>query len=221
MCNLGSVNLAQHLLDGQIDQRQAEEDGATAMRMLDNVIDINYYAVKKARDSNLRHRPVGLGRDGLPGLPVPAAHPYASAEAVEFADRSMEAVCYHAYWASTDWPRSAAATPATAAPVGPRHPAAGLAWTCWPRRVAATWTSTASTTMDWDALRARIRNTACATATAWPSPPRPPSATSSASTPRSSPLRQPVGQVQPVGRVHGHQRVPGARPQKRWACGTT
>jgi len=72
------------------------------MRMLDNVIDINYYAVKKARDSNLRHRPVGLGlmafQDSLYELRVP----YASQEAVEFADRSMEAICYYAYWASTE-----------------------------------------------------------------------------------------------------------------------
>jgi len=70
--------------------------------MLDNVIDINYYAVKKARDSNLRHRPVGLGimafQDALYELRVP----YASQEAVEFADKSMEAVCYYAYWASTE-----------------------------------------------------------------------------------------------------------------------
>jgi len=72
------------------------------MRMLDNVIDINYYAVKKARDSNLRHRPVGLGlmafQDSLYELRIP----YASQEAVEFADQSMEAICYYAYWASTE-----------------------------------------------------------------------------------------------------------------------
>jgi ribonucleoside-diphosphate reductase alpha chain len=61
VCNLGSVNLAQHLLDGAIDQVKLKQTVSTAMRMLDNVIDINYYAVKKARDSNLRHRPVGLG----------------------------------------------------------------------------------------------------------------------------------------------------------------
>ena len=73
------------------------------MRMLDNVIDINYYAVKKARDSNLRHRPVGLGHHGLPGRAVRAAACRTPREAaVEFADRSMEAVCYHAYWASTE-----------------------------------------------------------------------------------------------------------------------
>jgi len=102
VCNLGSVNLVHHIKDGQIDQAKLKKTVATAMRMLDNVIDINYYAVKKARDSNLRHRPVGLGimgfQDSLHELRVP----YASQEAVEFADRSMEAVCYHAYWASTE-----------------------------------------------------------------------------------------------------------------------
>ena len=72
------------------------------MRMLDNVIDINYYAVKKARDSNLRHRPVGLGIMGFQDALYEIGVPYASEAAVEFADRSMEAVCYHAYWASTE-----------------------------------------------------------------------------------------------------------------------
>jgi ribonucleoside-diphosphate reductase alpha chain len=72
------------------------------MRMLDNVIDINYYAVKKARDSNLRHRPVGLGIMGFQDCLYLQRLPYASNEAIEFADRSMEAVCYHAYWASTE-----------------------------------------------------------------------------------------------------------------------
>jgi ribonucleoside-diphosphate reductase alpha chain len=70
--------------------------------MLDNVIDINYYAVKKARDSNLRHRPVGLGIMGFQDALYELKIPYASDAAVEFADRSMEAVCYHAYWASTE-----------------------------------------------------------------------------------------------------------------------
>ncbi|GCL63968.1 ribonucleoside-diphosphate reductase subunit alpha [Pseudaquabacterium pictum] len=102
VCNLGSVNLAQHLLDGQIDQAKLKKTVRTAMRMLDNVIDINYYAVKKARDSNLRHRPVGLGIMGFQDALYQLRVPYASQAAVDFADRSMEAVCYHAYWASTE-----------------------------------------------------------------------------------------------------------------------
>jgi ribonucleoside-diphosphate reductase alpha chain len=107
VCNLGSVNLAQHLKDApdgskQLDQAKLKKTIATAMRMLDNVIDINYYAVKKARDSNLRHRPVGLGIMGFQDSLYQLRVPYASDAAVEFADRSMEAVCYHAYWASTE-----------------------------------------------------------------------------------------------------------------------
>lgn len=105
VCNLGSVNLLQHLKDGQIDHEKLKKTITVAMRMLDNVIDINYYAVKKARDSNLRHRPVGLGvmafQDSLYELRIP----YASQEAVEFADKSMEAICYYAYWASTELAR--------------------------------------------------------------------------------------------------------------------
>jgi ribonucleoside-diphosphate reductase alpha chain len=105
VCNLGSVNLLQHLKDGGIDQDKLKQTIATAMRMLDNVIDINFYAVKKARDSNLRHRPVGLGIMGFQDALYELRIPYASQQAVEFADRSMEAVCYHAYWASTELAR--------------------------------------------------------------------------------------------------------------------
>ncbi|MCZ8256916.1 MAG: ribonucleoside-diphosphate reductase subunit alpha, partial [Polaromonas sp.] len=102
VCNLGSVNLVQHLKDGAVDHEKLKKTITTAMRMLDNVIDINYYAVKKARDSNMRHRPVGLGIMGFQDCLYELRVPYASQEAVEFADKSMEAVCYHAYWASTE-----------------------------------------------------------------------------------------------------------------------
>ena len=107
VCNLGSVNLVQHiktLPDGTkaLDHDKLQKTITTAMRMLDNVIDINYYAVKKARDSNMRHRPVGLGIMGFQDCLYELRVPYASQDAVEFADRSMEAVCYHAYWASTE-----------------------------------------------------------------------------------------------------------------------
>ena len=87
------------------DQDKLKKTITTAMRMLDNVIDINYYAVKKARDSNLRHRPVGLGVMGFQDALYELRIPYSSQRAVEFADRSMEAVCYHAYWASTELAR--------------------------------------------------------------------------------------------------------------------
>jgi ribonucleoside-diphosphate reductase alpha chain len=106
VCNLGSVNLVAHLIevDGvwQLDQDKLKKTVTTAMRMLDNVVDINYYAVGKARNSNLRHRPVGLGIMGFQDCLHKMGVPYASQEAVEFADRSMESVCYNAYWASTE-----------------------------------------------------------------------------------------------------------------------
>ncbi len=105
VCNLGSVNLLKHVKDGQLDRAKLQQTINTAMRMLDNVIDINYYAVKKARDSNLRHRPVGLGLMGFQDALYELRIPYASDEAVEFADRSMEAICYYAYWASTELAR--------------------------------------------------------------------------------------------------------------------
>ncbi len=108
VCNLGSVNLVAHLYPrghekfGQLDHDKLQRTINTAMRMLDNVIDINYYAVGKARNSNLKHRPVGLGIMGFQDCLHSLRVAYASNEAVEFADRSMEAVCYYAYWASTE-----------------------------------------------------------------------------------------------------------------------
>jgi ribonucleoside-diphosphate reductase alpha chain len=102
VCNLGSVNLVAHLSEGKLDQEKLKRTIGTAMRMLDNVIDINYYAVAKARNSNLKHRPVGLGIMGFQDCLHLLRIPYASQEAVEFADRSMEAVAYHAYWASSE-----------------------------------------------------------------------------------------------------------------------
>jgi ribonucleoside-diphosphate reductase alpha chain len=102
VCNLGSVNLTAHMKDGKLDHDKLQRTIRIAMRMLDNVIDINYYAVKKARDSNLRHRPVGLGIMGFQDCLHMMRLPYASQEAVAFADQSMEAVCYYAYAASSD-----------------------------------------------------------------------------------------------------------------------
>jgi ribonucleoside-diphosphate reductase alpha chain len=107
VCNLGSVNMVAHMVrsaDGvwALDQAKLKRTISTAMRMLDNVIDINYYAVNKARNANMKHRPVGLGIMGFQDCLHLMRTPYASHQAVEFADRSMEAVCYYAYWASTE-----------------------------------------------------------------------------------------------------------------------
>jgi len=170
VCNLGSINLAQHLVDGPegkvVDQVKLKQTVRTAMRMLDNVIDINFYAVKKARDSNLRHRPVGLGLMGFQDALYELRVPYASDAAVEFADRSMEAICYHAYWASTELAEE-------------RGRYSSYRGSLWDRGIlpidSLDLLSAArggyvevdrSTTMDWDALRARIaahgmRNSNC------------------------------------------------------------
>lgn len=102
VCNLGSVNLARHVDENGLDTARLEKTIATAMRMLDNVIDYNYYSVAKARFSNLRHRPVGLGVMGFQDALYKLRLPYASEAAVEFADRSMEAISYYAIKASTD-----------------------------------------------------------------------------------------------------------------------
>ncbi|UJP06445.1 MAG: ribonucleoside-diphosphate reductase subunit alpha [Nitrosomonas sp.] len=102
VCNLGSVNLLAHLKDGALDMDKLKRTIHIAMRMLDNVIDINFYAVAKARNANLRHRPVGLGIMGFQDCLHQLGIAYGSPEAVEFADRSMEAVAYQAYWASTE-----------------------------------------------------------------------------------------------------------------------
>ena len=102
VCNLGSVNLARHLNEAGLDLPKLEKTIATAMRMLDNVIDYNYYSVPQARRSNLRHRPVGLGIMGFQDALYRLRLPYSSAEAVAFADASMEAISYYAIRASTD-----------------------------------------------------------------------------------------------------------------------
>ena len=102
VCNLGSVNLAQHVVDGKIDEEKLAATVKTAIRMLDNVIDINYYSVQAARASNLRHRPIGLGLMGFQDALYKMRIPYSSQEAVEFADLSMELISYHAIKASSD-----------------------------------------------------------------------------------------------------------------------
>ncbi|QEI05070.1 ribonucleoside-diphosphate reductase subunit alpha [Pigmentiphaga aceris] len=162
VCNLGSVNLVAHLKhheDGSIelDHDKLQRTISVAMRMLDNVIDINYYAVDKARNANLRHRPVGLGIMGFQDCLHVKRLPYASQEAVEFADRSMEAVCYFAYWASTE----------LAAQRGRYESYAGSLWDrgILPQDSIALLREArggyvdvdARSTLDWDALRARIK----------------------------------------------------------------
>ncbi len=157
VCNLGSVNLVAHLDGNGLDFGKLRRTVRTAMRMLDNVIDINYYAVDKARNSNLRHRPVGLGIMGFQDCLQKLRIPYGSQEAVEFADRSMEMVAYSAYWASTELAEE-------------RGRYSTFAGSLWDKGVLPQDTLDLlaaerggyveldrSATLDWDALRARVR----------------------------------------------------------------
>ena len=104
VCNLGSVNMPAHLdlSTGKLDMEKLKRTVGIAMRMLDNVIDLNFYNVNKARNSNFKHRPVGLGIMGFQDCLHMLRIPYGSQAAIEFSDRSMEQICYTAYRASTD-----------------------------------------------------------------------------------------------------------------------
>ena len=166
VCNLGSINLVRHLKDGAVDHDKLRRTVSIAMRMLDNVIDINYYAVKKARDSNVRHRPVGLGLMAFQDCLYKLRIPYASQAAIEFADQSMEAICYYAYWASTELARE-------------RGRYSSYPGSLWDRGILPLDTLDMlakerggyvevdrSSTLDWDALRRKIaadgmRNSNC------------------------------------------------------------
>jgi ribonucleoside-diphosphate reductase alpha chain len=157
VCNLGSINMVAHMKDGALDHDKLKRTIAVAMRMLDNVIDINYYAVPKARNSNLKHRPVGLGIMGFQDCLHKLRVPYGSEEAVQFADRAMEAVAYFAYWASTELAEE-------------RGRYASYRGSLWDRGVMPQDTLgllreerggyveiDASESMDWSALRERIK----------------------------------------------------------------
>jgi ribonucleoside-diphosphate reductase alpha chain len=102
VCNLGSVNLPQHIEDGKLNLKKLRATVRTAIRMLDNVIDINYYSVPQAEQSNMRHRPIGLGVMGFQDALYKIDVSYASEGAVSFADQSMEAVSYFAIEASSE-----------------------------------------------------------------------------------------------------------------------
>ena len=102
VCNLGSVNLTRHLNEDGLNLEKLQKTINTAIRMLDNVIDINYYAVKSAENSNMQHRPIGMGIMGFHDSLYMMNIPYATDQAVDFADRSMEAVSYFAIKASSD-----------------------------------------------------------------------------------------------------------------------
>lgn len=102
VCNLGSINLVNHIVDGRLDTAKLERTVKTAVRMLDNVIDINYYSVPQAQNANFKHRPVGLGIMGFQDALYLQHIAYGSQAAVNFADQSMEAISYFAIQASCD-----------------------------------------------------------------------------------------------------------------------
>jgi ribonucleoside-diphosphate reductase alpha chain len=157
VCNLGSVNMPAHMKDGKLDHVKLQRTVRTAMRMLDNVIDINYYAVKKARDSNLRHRPVGMGIMGFQDCLHMMRVPYASMDAVEFADRSMEAVCYYAYQASTELAEERGAYSSYRGSLWDRGILPQDSLKLLAQERGGYLEVDASETMDWAALRSRIK----------------------------------------------------------------
>ncbi len=157
VCNLGSVNLAAHVDETGLDTEKLQHTVATAMRMLDNVIDYNYYSVPQARKSNLRHRPVGLGIMGFHDALYKQDIPYASDQAVEFADRSMEAVSWHAIKASTDLAEERGCYPTFEGSLWSRGilPVDSLDLLKTGRN--GNFELNLSSSLDWDSLRERVR----------------------------------------------------------------
>ena len=159
VCNLGSVNMPAHLdlATGKLDMEKLKRTVGIAMRMLDNVIDLNFYSVNKARNSNFKHRPVGLGIMGFQDCLHMLRIPYGSQAAIEFSDRSMEQVCYTAYRASTDLAEE-------------RGPYSTFKGSLWERGILPQDSlkllagerggyveCDTSATLDWDSLRKRIQ----------------------------------------------------------------
>ncbi len=159
VCNLGSVNMPAHLdaATGKLDMEKLKRTVGTAMRMLDNVIDLNYYSVNKARNSNFKHRPVGIGIMGFQDCLHLLRIPYASQAAVEFSDSSMESIAYTAYAASAD----------LAEERGPYSTFKGSLWDkgVFPHESLKLLSeerggyveADMSSTLDWDTLRKRIK----------------------------------------------------------------
>src|SRR3990172_6185239 len=158
VCNLGSVNLAQHINeDGGLDTGKLEKTINTAMRMLDNVIDYNYYSVPQARRSNLRHRPVGLGIMGFQDALYKLRIPYTSEQAITFADTSMEAVSYYAIQASTKLAEERGVYPSFTSSLWSQGilPIDSMNMLAEDRKEYLQ--ADFSQTLDWDSLRERVR----------------------------------------------------------------
>ena len=158
VCNLGSINIARHVEDGELNTKMLKRTVRTAVRMLDNVIDINYYSVPQARTSNMRHRPIGLGIMGFQDALYKLRVAYGSAEAVEFADRSMEAISYYAIEASCRLARERGAYASFSGSLWSRGilpiDSLGLLKT---ERGAEFLDADFSTTLNWDKLRNKVQ----------------------------------------------------------------
>ncbi len=159
VCNLGSINLPQHLNDlGELDKTKLRTTVRTAIRMLDNVIDINYYTVPQARRSNLKHRPIGLGLMGFQDALYQLRIPYASEEAITFADQSMELISYYAIEASSNLAKER----------GPYESFPGSLWSqgilpldsiTLVQETRGEWLNqNQTTTLDWEPLRQKVIN---------------------------------------------------------------
>ncbi|GJL76462.1 ribonucleoside-diphosphate reductase subunit alpha [Nitrosomonas sp.] len=157
VCNLGSVNLVAHLNNGELDKDKLKRTIRTAMRMLDNVVDINFYAVPKARNANLRHRPVGMGIMGFQDCLHRLGIPYSSAEAVEFADRSMERVAYEAYSASCELAKERGSYSSYKGSLWDRGVLPHESLNLLQEERGGYVEADLSTTLDWDALRKQIK----------------------------------------------------------------
>ncbi|MDA7949681.1 MAG: ribonucleoside-diphosphate reductase subunit alpha [Hyphomicrobiaceae bacterium] len=158
VCNLGSVNLVAHVTEQGLDHERLASTVGTAMRMLDNVIDINFYTIPEARNSNLRHRPVGLGLMGFQDALHTLRISYASDEAVEFADESMEAISFHAISASANLADERGAYPSFAGSLWSRGvlPVDSIAEL---EKARGALETNRTVRLDWATLRNRVKKT--------------------------------------------------------------
>ncbi|MCG8917693.1 ribonucleoside-diphosphate reductase subunit alpha [Actinokineospora sp. PR83] len=157
VCNLGSVNLARHVTADGLDGERLRRTVRTAVRMLDNVIDINFYTIPEAERSNLRHRPIGLGLMGFSDALFTQRLAPGSPEAVEFADRSMEHLSFHALSASAELARERGSYESFDGSLWSRGilPIDSIALLAQAR--GGDLDMDTSSTLDWDALRAEVR----------------------------------------------------------------
>lgn len=162
VCNLGSINLANHIGENGLDLELLARTVATAMRMLDNVIDINFYTIPEARQSNLRHRPVGLGLMGFQDALQTLRIPYASDAAVTFADQSMEAISYYTISASVDLAAERGQYPSFNGSLWSKGilPIDSIELLGDARKASGgTLNMDRSSTLDWETLRKRVKKT--------------------------------------------------------------